>query len=316
MRYFSWLIIAMALASFVALGCQNKKEILPSNGNRKLKIVATTGMIKDAALQVAGDKAEVTALMGTGVDPHQYKATQGDLTKLSNADVIFYNGLMLEGKMQEVLGKIGQSKTSVAVAEAIPQAQRRHISIAGSTENASHDDPHVWFDVTLWQIVVNKIAETLANVDTANAAYYRQNAGTYTQQLQQLNEEVKQSIAQIPAEQRLLVTSHDAFGYFGKAYNLEVRGLQGISTVAEFGLRDIADITNLLITRKIKAVFVESSVPQKSLEAVIEGCRSKGHQVVIGGTLFSDAMGAANTPEGTYIGMVKYNTQHIVSALK
>lgn len=315
MKYSLWLII-MAFLSFVAISCQNKKETLPSDSNHKLKIVTTTGMIKDATLQVAGDKAEVTALMGTGVDPHQYKATQGDLTKLSNADVIFYNGLMLEGKMQEVLGKIGQSKTSVAVAEAIPQAQRRHISIAGSTENASHDDPHVWFDVTLWQIVVNKIAETLANVDTANAAYYRQNAGTYTQQLQQLNEEVKQSIAQIPAEQRLLVTSHDAFGYFGKAYNLEVRGLQGISTVAEFGLRDIADITNLLITRKIKAVFVESSVPQKSLEAVIEGCRSKGHQVVIGGTLFSDAMGAANTPEGTYIGMVKYNTQHIVSALK
>lgn len=315
MKYSLWLII-MAFLSFVAISCQNKKETLPSDSNHKLKIVTTTGMIKDAALQVAGDKAEVTALMGTGVDPHQYKATQGDLTKLSNADVIFYNGLMLEGKMQEVLGKIGQSKTSVAVAEAIPQAQRRHISIAGSAENASHDDPHVWFDVTLWQIVVNKIAETLANVDTANAAYYRQNAKTYTQQLQQLNEEVKQSIAQIPAEQRLLITSHDAFGYFGKAYNLEVRGLQGISTVAEFGLRDIADITNLLITRKIKAVFVESSVPQKSLEAVIEGCRSKGHQVVIGGTLFSDAMGAANTPEGTYIGMVKYNTQHIVSALK
>ena len=282
-----------------------------TTGSEKLYIVTTTGMIEDAVKNIAGDLVKTEALMGPGVDPHLYKATHGDLSRLNQADAIFYNGLHLEGKMGEVLHKLAHRKPVTAVAEAIPQA--RLLKAVGSIDAY---DPHVWFDVQLWTIVVEEINYQLQRLDTANAPTYQQNTKTYINKLNQLHLFVSQSIATIPPSQRVLITAHDAFEYFGRAYNIEVRGLQGISTVSDFGLKDIVAIVDFISKKKIKAVFVESSVPKRAIEAVVTGCEEQGHGVKIGGTLFSDAMGDDQTFEGTYLGMVTTNVNTIVNALR
>lgn len=303
-------IIQLLLVASIlfATGC-SKKETTEQNG--KLVIVTTTGMIKDAIQHVAGEHAEVIALMGPGVDPHLYKATQGDLEKLTNADIVFYNGLHLEGKMGDVLEKLGHLKPVVAVASDIPDSLLRAVPGFGGTH-----DPHIWFDVKLWENAVRTIAKTLQKQDSVHAGEYASNSASYIAEMDSLHEVVKQKIAEVPEQQRVLITAHDAFGYFGDAYNIHVRGLQGISTVAEFGVKDVTDLVNFIIERKIKAIFVETSVSQKSIEAVAEGCRQKGWEIKIGGSLFSDAMGADGTPEGNYIGMVSANVKTIVDALK
>jgi manganese/zinc/iron transport system substrate-binding protein len=268
-------------------------------------------MIKDAVQHVAGNRAEVISLMGAGVDPHLYKATQGDVEKLTNANIVFYNGLHLEGKMGEVLEKLSHMKPVVAVSSEIPENELR--TVPGF--QGAHD-PHMWFDVKLWESSVRAVEKTLSKEDPANASEYKSNASKYIAQLDSLHEAVKAKVAEVPEQQRVLITAHDAFGYFGDAYNIQVRGLQGISTVAEFGVRDVTDLVNFIIERKIKAIFVETSVSQKSIEAVVEGCQQKGWNVKIGGSLYSDAMGNAGTPEGNYIGMVNANVKTIVDALK
>ncbi len=277
----------------------------------KPKIVCTTGMIADAVSQVAGELATVTALMGPGVDPHLYKATQGDLRELTQADFIFYNGLHLEGKMGEVLEKLGRQKPVIAVGESLDESL-----LINSSAYASAFDPHIWFDVSLWARIVDHIGIVLAEADPGHGETYLRNASNYRNRLEALHLEVTDDIASIPERQRVLITAHDAFEYFGQAYGIEVRGLQGISTVSEYGLKDVTDMVNFIVDRGIKAVFVESSVPRKSLEAVVEGCARRGHTVSIGGTLFSDAMGEAGSPEGTYPGMVQHNVKTIVEALK
>jgi len=275
------------------------------------EIVCTTGMIADAVSHVLGERAQVTALMGPGVDPHLYKATQGDLRRLLDADLVFYNGLHLEGKMGEVLEKVARQKPVIAVGERIPQER-----LLNTTSYAGAYDPHLWFDVSLWADVVEHIGTVMQKQDPANAAFYAANAQGYREELLALHARVREAIATIPEEQRVMITAHDAFEYFGRAYDMEVRGLQGISTLSEYGLRDVSQLVGFIVDRRIKAVFVESSVPRKSLEAVVEGCRQRGHEVRIGGTLYSDAMGAEGTPEGTYTGMVQYNVNTIVSSLK
>jgi manganese/zinc/iron transport system substrate-binding protein len=296
------------LLTSILFACSGKKET--PVGDRKLKIVTTTGMIKDAVEHVVGDKAEVIALMGPGVDPHLYKATQGDLEKLTSADIIFYNGLHLEGKMGEVFEKLGRLKPVIAVAKDIPESRLR--TIPGFNVH----DPHIWFDVSLWKEAVKVVTGFMVDRDSSSAQLYQQNSTAYLEQMDSLHNSVKQQLQQIPAEQRVLITAHDAFGYFGDAYGIEVRGLQGISTVSEFGLKDVTDLVNFIIARKIKAIFVETSVSQKSINAVVEGCNQKGWNVKIGGSLYSDAMGAAGTPEGSYLGMVTANVNTIVTALK
>lgn len=276
-----------------------------------LNIVATTGMIADAVVNIAGDSVKVQALMGPGVDPHLYKATQGDLKTLTGADVVLYNGLHLEGKMGEVLEKLSRIKIVVAVAAEIDSSR-----LLGSPTYKDAFDPHIWFDVSLWKSAVEAVNKTLQAHDPQRAVYYEKNAQKYLQQLDSLHQAVKTEIATIPREQRVLITAHDAFEYFGRAYDIEVRGLQGLSTVSEFGLKDVTDLVDFIIKRNIKAVFVETSISQRSIQAVVEGCQKKGHPVVIGGSLFSDAMGAANTPKGTYIGMVHANVETITQALK
>jgi manganese/zinc/iron transport system substrate-binding protein len=308
MRLFKTTILFFCLLSL--WGCEATDTSVNTDSG-KLQIVATTGMIADALKEVVGDQAEVVALMGPGVDPHLYKATQGDLKRLTDADAVFYNGLHLEGKMGEVLEKLARLKPVAAVADQLPKAR-----LINSTDYASAHDPHVWFDVSLWSEVVGIIGAEMGRIDPANASRYQANAKAYQEKLSTLHQWVASEIQQIPEKQRVLITAHDAFEYFGQAYGIEVRGLQGISTVSEFGLRDVSELVDFIAGRGIKAVFVESSVPEKSLQAVVEGVKQREHITKIGGTLYSDAMGAEGTEAGTYLGMVRANVRTIVEALR
>lgn len=302
-------LFLLALGTVALNACATKEK--QRDATSKIQIVTTTGMIKDAVENVVGDQAEVVALMGPGVDPHLYKATQGDLQRLTEADIVFYNGLHLEGKMGEVLEKLGRTRPVIAVSSEIPDTLLRAVPGFQGTH-----DPHIWFDVNLWKHAVLTIAGFMQRHDSTHATLYNQRRDRYLLQLDSLHKAVKTSIAQIPEKQRVLITAHDAFGYFGDAYAIEVRGLQGISTVSEFGLKDVTELVNFIIRRQIKAIFVETSVSQKSIEAVVEGCQQKNWNVKIGGSLYSDAMGPAGTPEGTYIGMVNANVKKIVDSLR
>jgi manganese/zinc/iron transport system substrate-binding protein len=277
---------------------------------RRLTIVATTGMIADAVRNIGGDSVDVAAIMGPGVDPHLYKATQGDLSKLTNADIVFYNGLHLEGKMGEVLEKLGRQKPVIAIGESLPEEDLREAEgFAGAY------DPHIWFNVRIWRDAISSITSTLAELQPENADYFVANAEAYQQQLTELHEWVRTRIETLPPSSRILITAHDAFGYFGEAYGVTVRGLQGLSTLSEFGLKDISELVNYIVENQVKAVFVETSVPKRSIDAVVAGCRERGFNVKIGGYLYSDAMGEEGTEEGTYTGMVRANVNTIVNAL-
>ncbi len=300
-------LISLIIVLFLASACGNQT----SDKTDKTTVVTTTGMIADIVRNVGKDSVQVTALMGPGVDPHLYKATQGDLGRLQKADIIFYNGLHLEGKMGEIFEKLERIKTVIPVSRGIDSTFLLDDPIYQNTF-----DPHIWFDITLWAATIGEVTTTLVKEDPENARFYEENAEAYTKELYDLHEWVKLEIQKIPEDKRILITAHDAFNYFGRAYGIEVRGLQGISTLSEFGLKDRVDLVNFLVDRKIKAVFVETSVSKKNINAIVEGCRQKGHNIVIGGNLFSDAMGADGTPEGNYIGMVKANVNTIVGALK
>ncbi|MDF2670980.1 MAG: periplasmic solute binding protein [Paenibacillus sp.] len=309
MRRFLWGMLYLTMVLGI-VGCSSSQETFKSTGD-KVKITTTIGMIADVAEQVGGEHVEVLSLMKSGVDPHLYKATQSAISKLNKADLIFYNGLHLEGKMGDILEKMNKNKPTIAVSRNLDVSKLR-----GMEDNSTEHDPHIWFDVRNWMSATEVIRDELVKIDSANADQYKSNAAAYLKQLQALHEEVGTKIASIPKNSRILVTAHDAFGYFGAAYDIQVMGLQGISTASEAGLKDVTDLRNFLVDNKVKAVFVESSVPKKTIQAVVDGAKEKGHEVKIGGELFSDAMGAAGTIEGTYIGMVKHNVDTIVSALK
>ncbi len=294
-------IILFTIIVFTIPGC-NKK--VPDT------VVTTIGMITDVVKNVGGEHVEVVGMMGPGVDPHLYKPTAKDIQRLNSAVVIFYNGLHLEAKLGDVLAKMSGDTKSVAVTDVIDKTLL--LSPLGFD---GQYDPHLWLDVTLWMKVVEKVRDTLIELDTDNKSSYQGNAERYLIQLTELHQYVKTQAKRVPPEQRVLVTAHDAFSYFGKAYGFEVRGLQGISTVSEAAISDVQELAAFIAERRIPAIFVESSVPSRSLEAVKAAVKSKGFDVQIGGKLFSDAMGDAGTPEGTYIGMVKHNIDTIVKAL-
>lgn len=275
----------------------------------KVRAVTTVGMLTDAVRVIGGERVEVTGLMGEGVDPHLYKASPGDLRLLSSADIVFAIGLHLEGRMVDALEKLSKTRRVVIIGEEIDR------SLLRSEEGDAHD-PHIWFDVSLWSKALDAVEKGLIAADAAGAEIYKANAAKYRDQLASLHEWVKTEIASIPKAQRVLVTAHDAFGYFSRAYDIEVLAIQGVSTDSEASLRDINALVDTLVTRKIPAVFVESSVPRKAIDALREGAAARNHTVTIGGELFSDAMGPAGTAEGTYIGMVKHNVDSIVHALK
>lgn len=302
------LIIALILCATL-FSCQS--ETSDTTGQKNLNIVCTTGMIGDAVHNIVGDSSEVITLMGPGVDPHLYKVTQSDIKKLLNADVIFYNGLHLEGKMGEILNQMSKEKPVIAVYNGLTKKQLR-----ATSEFQGNYDPHIWFSVQNWTDVVKFIGKNLSEIDRDHASFYQTNTAKHVEELTLLHAWTADKIKTIPKKQRVLITAHDAFGYFGREYNMKVKGLQGLSTASEYGLKDVTNLVNFISKNKIKAVFVESSVSERSIKAVMEGCKAKGHNVRNGGTLYSDAMGEKNKPEGTYIGMVKHNVTTIVEALK
>jgi len=298
------------LACLFLAGCgEESTEEKPSSS--KTNIAATVGMIADIVRNVAGEHAEVTGIIGEGIDPHLYKPTSHDVKTLQAADVIFYNGLLLEGKMGDVLVRTARTgKPVFAVTEEIQNDSGYVMS-----DESQHYDPHVWMDVSGWIQAVGVVEKSLIEYDPDHSADYIANADAYRSELTKLDEYAKKTLSSIPTAQRVLVTAHDAFNYMARAYGLKVLGIQGVSTESEAGVKDIEDLVNFLVDSKIPAVFVESSVSDKNVRALIEGTRAKGHEVSIGGELFSDAMGAAGTYEGTYIGMIDHNVTTITRAL-
>lgn len=282
----------------------------PAAAGYPAKAVATVGMVADIVRNVGGEHVAVTQIMGAGIDPHLYKATRDDVQTIMAADIVFYSGLMLEGKMADTLVKVARDKPVFAATEMIDESK-----LLEPEDMAGHYDPHVWMDVSAWTACVDAVAKALAEFDPTHSDDFLANAVVYRQQLTQLHEYGLKSIASIPADSRVLITSHDAFNYFGRAYGLEVLGVQGISTESEAGLQRINDLVDLIVNRKIRAVFVESSVPRKNIEALIEGGRARKYDITIGGELFSDAMGPSGTYEGTYIGMLDHNITLVTRAL-
>ena len=269
-------------------------------------------MITDLVQNIGGDKVAVQGLMGAGVDPHLYKASEGDVSKLSNANMIIYSGLHLEGKLVEVFEKMKRQKIkTIAVSDALDKKE-----LIGSTLFASNYDPHIWFDVKNWEQITIYVEKQFSEALPEHKEYFKANAAIYLEKLKVLKQEIEAEIATLPEDKRRLVTAHDAFNYFGKAYKFDVVGLQGLSTATEAGVQDVQKTATYIIDHKVKAVFIESSVPRRTVEALQAAVNSKNHEVVIGGTLFSDALGNPGTPEGTYIGMFKFNVHTIVNALK
>ncbi len=303
------LILALGFAGFGMTGCSS------NNGEQKkadvLEVVATTGMIADTAKVVGGNHVNVKGLMGPGVDPHLYKASAGDVATLSGADIILYNGLHLEGKMSEVFEQMQKRGIrTVAVTDGID----RGVLLAPPQFGGNYD-PHVWFDVSLWTKVVEDVRDSLAEADPENAGDYQSNAAAYLAELNELDGYVKSKAAEVPADKRVLITAHDAFNYFGRAYGFEVKGLQGISTEAEAGTADVQALAVFIVERQIPAIFVETSVPPKYIEAVKAAAEARGFKVKVGGSLYSDALGNPGSQAGTYTGMVRRNIDTITSAL-
>lgn len=278
---------------------------------RPYRIVTTTGMVTDIVRQVAGDLAHVEGLMGEGVDPHLYKPQRSDLIRINRAEVIFFSGLMLEGRMADAFFRVARQGKKV-----YPVTERIEESFLLEPEGFDgHWDPHVWGDPMAWAQCTLAVAEALAEFDPTHADAYRQRAATYVAELKELDAYARRVIQSIPENRRLLVTAHDAFNYFGRAYGLEVLGIQGLSTESEAGLQDIRRLIDRIVERQVQAVFVESSVSDKNVRALIEGAGARGHELKIGGQLFSDAMGAPGTYEGTYQGMIDHNATTIARAL-
>jgi manganese/zinc/iron transport system substrate-binding protein len=290
------------------LGCKNSSS---NSTQPKLYALATTGMLADAVRQLLPAEIETQSLMGPGVDPHLYKVSHGDVDKLQGAKVIFYNGLHLEGKMADILAQYSREKPCIPVAERINQKLIRKIG-----EDSQVSDPHIWFDVNLWRQAVKEVSLSLIENFPEVEAQISKNFKEYDQELRDLDIWVAEQLKTVPEERRVIVTAHDAFGYFGQRYKIEVLGLQGISTTAEFGLYDIKRLVDILIARQIKAVFVETSVSPKFIMALKEGAAARGHQVTLGGELYSDALGGADSKADTYVGMVRHNVNTIVRALK
>ena len=280
------------------------------DGAYPIKAIATIGMVADIVRNVGGDHLRVTQICGAGVDPHLYKATRDDVQTIMSGDIVFYSGLMLEGKMTDTLIKVARSKPVIAVTELIDETQ-----LLEPEEMDVHYDPHVWMDVKAWSECVQAVSKSLASFDPRNALAYQGNADAYLDQLAKLHEYGLKSIGSIPEATRVLITSHDAFNYFGRAYGLEVLGVQGISTESEAGLQRINDLVDVLVEKNVKAVFVESSVPRKNIDALVEGANARGRRVIVGGELFSDAMGTIGTYEGTYVGMLDHNITLVTRAL-
>lgn len=282
-----------------------------AQARRPLGVLVTIAMIGDLAERIGGDRVAVTALMGEGVDPHLYKPTREDIRRMLAADVVFYNGLLLEGKMSDAFVRVARAgKPVYAVTELLPDEE-----LMEPADAPGHTDPHVWMDPRAWSKAAALIAEKLAEHDRDGADRYRANLAAVQAEIARLDAYAEQAIGTIPAAQRVLVTAHDAFNYFARRYGVEVEGIQGLSTESEAGVRRVGELVELLASRRIPAVFAETSVSDRNIRAVVEGAHARGHRVALGPALFSDAMGAPGTYEGTYVGMIDHNVTSVVRAL-
>lgn len=307
------LLIAAFSLCVATTGCTSDTAELTNEAQGiryPIRVVATVGMVADIVREVGGPKVAVSQLMGPGVDPHLYKGTRDDVRSILGADIVFYSGLMLEGKLTDMLEKVSTKKPVIAVTKNLP------VELILAEDNyVEHADPHAWMDVSIWEKCVDTVTNTLVDYDPQNESAYRSAAENYRAKLVKLHAYGKQVIESVPPKGRVLITSHDAFAYFGRAYGLEVYGVQGLATDSEAGLRQINALVDTIVERDVAAVFVESSVPQKSILAVVDGAASRGQQVIVGGELYSDAMGKDGTYEGTYIGMLDHNLTIVATAL-
>ena len=305
-----WTILVLVIVISISLiGCGNNQNVKRDSG--KLNVVTTTTILADIVKNIGGDKLEVEALMGPGIDPHLYKASAGDVQKMINADFIIFNGLHLEGKMSDVFEKLNKSDVkTIAAADVLDNSK-----LIESEEFEGNYDPHIWFDVKLWMEIVDVIKDNLIELDSENKDIYISNSEKYKDELKKLDEYVISRAKELPDDKRILITAHDAFSYFGRAYGLQVKGLQGISTAAEAGTLDVKELADFISEKEIPAIFIESSVPTKNIEALQAAVKDRGFNVEIGGELFSDSLGDPGTGEGTYIGTVKFNIDTIVDAL-
>ncbi|QDT40471.1 Periplasmic zinc-binding protein TroA precursor [Gimesia alba] len=313
-------LLAFTLLLSLLVGCQSKEGTSPdSTTDQKqpeielkypIPVAATVGMVADLVKNVGREYVNVTQIMGSGVDPHMHKASRDDVQTIMNADLVFYSGLMLEGKMADTLIKVSRNKPVFAVTELIDEK-----TLLEPEDFNGHYDPHVWMDVAAWSQCVDAVKDALSQVDPKHADVYQKNAAEYKKELEQLHQYGLKTMQSIPEASRTLITSHDAFNYFGRAYGLDVQGVQGISTESEAGLKRINQLVDMLVKKNIKAVFVESSVSKKNITALIDGAKAQGHDIIIGGELFSDAMGEAGTYEGTYTGMLDHNFTTVARAL-
>lgn len=304
-RYLKKVLIFLVLIGFLFLTACNSEQDTDKEG--KIHIVTTIAQIGEPLSVIGGDHVHVESLMGPSVDPHLYNATHSDIETIANADMIFYNGLNLEVNMVEIFNEIGESKPVLAIAETVPENQLL-------TDENGAVDPHIWFDIDLWTLALESAVEELMEFDPDNVQYYEENMKNYFAKLEDLKKEAEK-LQNIPEEKRVLVTAHDAFGYFGRMHNMQVVGLQGLSTEEEVGVSDIQETIELIKTYRVPAVFIESSISEDTINAVIEGAKSDGVPVELGGELFSDAMGEPGTEEGTYIGMYRHNVNTIYEAL-
>jgi len=302
-------LVGLVMAFSLALTILVPSAGAEYKGKYPYNVGTTVGMIADIVKQVAGDKAEVANIIGTGVDPHLFNPTRSDVAVLLKSKIVFYAGLLLEGQMTDILLKISRKRPVYAVTELLDDTYLIH------DDSTNHSDPHVWMDVRGWMKAVEVVAAALSEFDPSNAASYKDNAAAYLAKLEKLDAYARQVIGSIPDAQKIMVTAHDAFRYMGRAYGIEVMGIQGLSTESEAGLKDINRIVDTLVERRIPAVFVESSVSDKNVKALLEGAGSRGHRVQIGGELFSDAMGKDGSYKGTYIGMIDHNATTIARAL-
>jgi len=304
-------VFILILSALMMACSSNESSTIGDGQNQRINIVATTGMIADMVSVIGGDNVQVRGLMGPGVDPHLYKASAGDVALLSKADLIFYNGLHLEGKMTEIFEQMTKRGiNTVAVSDGVNRGD-----LLAPPEFKGNYDPHIWFNVDLWSDTVGTVTAALIEIDSQNAGEYNKNAEAYLKQLSDLDQYVHQKADSLTQDKRVLITAHDAFNYFGRGYGFEVKGLQGISTESEAGTADVQSLAAIIVERRIPAIFVETSVPPRYIEAVQAAVKSRGFNVRVGGELFSDAMGNPGTPEGNYIGMVRHNINTIVNAL-
>lgn len=305
--------LSLSLAAAAMTGCSSgsSEQNVETDGGKKT-VVATTTMLKDLTEQISQGDLQVEGLMGPGVDPHLYKPSAGDVNKLQNADLVVYGGLHLEGQMGEVFKNLeSKGKRVLDSSEGIDKSM-----LISSEDFEGNYDPHIWFDVKIWEEVAQNVESSLEEIDPENSETYKENLDKYLKELDELNRYVEKRAEEVPEDQRVLVTAHDAFNYFAKRYGFEVKGLQGLSTESEASTADISEISDFIKDRKIKAVFVESSVPKKNIEALQESVKAKGFDVEIGGELYSDSLGDESSGADTYIGTIRHNIDTIVEALK